>query len=83
VAHEPLVDPAKIFLPPLHIKLGLMKNFVKAMDKEGEGFRYLREMFPRITEAKTLEGIFVGRQIRHVMNDKRFKDLLVGPEKIA
>jgi len=60
-----------------------MKNFVKAMDKEGEGFRYLREMFPRITEAKTLEGIFVGHQIRHVMNDKRFKDLLVGPEKIA
>ena len=83
VAHEPLVDPAKIFLPPLHIKLGLMKNFVKAMDKEGKGFRYLREMFPRITEAKTLDGIFVGRQIRHVINDKRFKDLLVGPEKIA
>ena len=28
-----LVLPEKIFLPPLHIKLGLMKNFVKVMDK--------------------------------------------------
>ena len=83
VAHEPLVDPTKIFLPPLHIKLGLMKNFVKAMNKEGEAFRYLRQMFPRITDAKIKEGIFIGPQIRHVINDKRFEDLLVGPEKIA
>lgn len=83
VKHEPLVNPAKIFLPPLHIKLGLMKNFVKAMNKEGEGFRYLRQMFPRITDAKIKEGIFVGPQIRHVMSDERFEDLLLGPEKIA
>ncbi len=33
VQNVPLVDPKKIFLPPLHIKLGLMKNFVKAMGK--------------------------------------------------
>ncbi|GBN17472.1 hypothetical protein AVEN_150699-1 [Araneus ventricosus] len=30
--NEPLVASEKIHLPPLHIKLGLMKNFVKAMD---------------------------------------------------
>ncbi|KAL6464577.1 hypothetical protein MHYP_G00268940 [Metynnis hypsauchen] len=83
VAHKPLVEPAKIFLPPLHIKLGLMKNFVKAMNKEGEGFRYLRQMFQRISEAKIKEGIFVGPQMRHVMSDKRFEELLVGQEKIA
>jgi len=60
VAHEPLVDPVKIFLPPLHIKLGLMKNsVVKAMDKEGEGFRYLRQMFSRITKAEIKEGILL------------------------
>ena len=28
VKHMALVDSAKIFLPPLHIKLGLMKNIV-------------------------------------------------------
>ena len=30
-----LVEPSKILLPPLHIKLGLMKNFVKVLDREG------------------------------------------------
>ena len=30
---NPLVDMNKVFLPPLHIKLGLMKNFVKALHK--------------------------------------------------
>ena len=60
-----------------------MKNFVKAMNKEGAGFRYLRQMFPRISDAKIKEGIFVGPQIRHVMNDKHFEEMLVGPEKVA
>jgi hypothetical protein len=34
VRNQQLVDKDKILLPPLHIKLGLMKNFVKAMKKE-------------------------------------------------
>lgn len=29
IQSTPLVDPQDIFLPPLHIKLGLMKHFVK------------------------------------------------------
>ena len=33
----PLVLPEKIYLPPLHVKLGLMKNFVEGMDKTGHG----------------------------------------------
>jgi hypothetical protein len=33
VLNNPLVNPEKVFLPPLHIKLGLMKNFVKGMDE--------------------------------------------------
>ena len=27
VAHQPLVHPCEVLLPPLHVKLGLMKNF--------------------------------------------------------
>jgi hypothetical protein len=37
-----LVLPEKIYLPPLHIKLGFMKNFVRGMDKTGRGFEYVR-----------------------------------------
>jgi len=53
------VDKSKIYLPPLHIKLGLIKIFVKVMDKESEGFAYLKQKFPKISEAKVKEGIFV------------------------
>ena len=39
VVSPPLVLPEKIYLPPLHIKLGLIKNFVRGMDKTGRGFK--------------------------------------------
>ncbi|XP_066463509.1 uncharacterized protein [Eleutherodactylus coqui] len=84
VHHTPLVDPRKIFLPPLHIKLGLMKNFVKAMGKpESAGFQFLVEKFPKISAAKLKEGIFVGPQIREVMKDDRFEQSLNPDEKDA
>jgi len=35
VVNPPPVLPEIIYLPPLHIKLGLMKNFVKGVDKSG------------------------------------------------
>ena len=38
VRNRPLVDKDKILLPPLYIKLWLMKNFVKAMNKHGKSF---------------------------------------------
>lgn len=76
VLHQPLVDSEKVLLPPLHIKLGLMKNFVKAMDREGEGFSYLKSKFPRISEAKIKEGIFVGPQIRELLKQTCFETKL-------
>ena len=59
VQHPLLVESSKILLPPLHIKLGLMKNFVKAFDKTQSAFKYLCEKFPRLSEAKTKEGILL------------------------
>jgi len=40
-----LVLPEK-FSAPLHIKLDLMKYFVKGMDKTGRGLEYMRNKFP-------------------------------------
>jgi hypothetical protein len=60
VIYKPLVDRRNIILPPLHIKLGLMKNFVKAMDRNGDGFQYLKLKFPTLSDSKIKEGIFVG-----------------------
>jgi hypothetical protein len=36
IIHEPLISRENIILPPLHIKLGLIKQFVKALDKSGD-----------------------------------------------
>jgi hypothetical protein len=74
--NNPLVNPEKVFLPPLHIKFGLMKNFVKAMDKNGVGFMYLKHKFPRLSDAKIKEGIFIGPQIRQLIKDEQFEEQL-------
>ncbi|GBN74208.1 hypothetical protein AVEN_51914-1 [Araneus ventricosus] len=73
---KPDTSPAcqkKVLLPPLHIKLGPMKQFVKALPKEGECFKYLCDQFPGLSEAKLKEGVFVGPDIRKMMKDEDFE----------
>ena len=41
VENQLLVEPSKILLPFIHLKLGLMKNFVKAMNQGEATFTYL------------------------------------------
>ncbi|GFS88590.1 uncharacterized protein TNCV_1461931 [Trichonephila clavipes] len=81
VGRQSLVDPKKILFPPLHIKLGLMKQFVKALDKEGECFKYLCEQFPGLSDAKLKEGIFVGPDIRKLLKDETFVTKMEMKEK--
>ena len=69
------MDMNKVLLP-LHIKLGLMKNFVKALHKNGAAFQHLSTVFPGLSAAKLKEGIFVGPQIREVLKDTDFEELL-------
>ena len=83
VQARPLVEPNKILLPPLHIKLELMKNFVKAMDREGRGFTFLQLKFPRIRLEKLKAGIFHGPQIPELMKDSMFDDALNAVELSA
>ena len=52
VVNPSVVLPEKIYLPTLHIKLGLMKNFVKRMDKTSRGFEYVKNKFPNVSDAK-------------------------------
>ena len=73
---NPLVEMNKVLLPPLHIKLGLMKNFLKALHKNGAAFQHLSTVFPCLSAAKLKKGIFVGPQIREVLKDTDFEELL-------
>lgn len=83
VLSQPLVDRRKIILPPLHIKLGLMKNFVKALQKNGKAVIFLKKKFPRVSEAKIFAGIFDGPQIRELIKDPNFHKSLTPKEKCA
>ena len=60
-----------------------MKNFVNGMDKTGLGFEYLRNKFPNVNDAKIKEGIFIGPQIRELMQDKQFNEDLNETERNA
>jgi len=81
ITHPAVVDMSKIFLPPLHIKLGLIKMFVKAVNKESKGFPCLRQRFPKISEAKINEGIFVGPRIKQLFEDQDFSTELHSTER--
>ncbi len=75
VQNVPLVDPKNILLPPFHIKLGLMKFFVKAMGKPNStGYQYLVAKFPKISAEKLKERIFVRPQIMEVLKDGSFDE---------
>jgi len=52
VENQPLVELSEILLPSMHLELHLTKNSVKAMNQEEDAFTYLREKFPRLSEAK-------------------------------
>ena len=79
--HPALAEWHKILLPPPLFELGLKKNFVKAMDWTGSAFKCLAEKFPRLSEAKIKEGLFMGPQIRRVFRDYMFSSLLQGDER--
>ena len=55
-----LVERSKIVFPFLYIKLGIMKQFVKALDKNGDCFKYICKKFPGLTIEKLKAGIFDG-----------------------
>lgn len=83
ILHQSLVPINKLLLPPLHIKLGLMKQFVKALDKNKDCFNYICTQFPAITTEKITAGIFTGPQIRKLFTDDKFVNCMTGIERQA
>jgi hypothetical protein len=79
-----LVDSSKILLPPLHIKLGLMKQFTKQLckDENSRGFKYLKSTFLKLSVEKIRNGVFVGPQIKKLFADPEFEFHLEPVEKM-
>ena len=49
-----------------------MKQFVKALDKQGSCFEYIGHVFPGISTKKLKAGIFDGPQIRKLIKNSNF-----------
>ena len=72
IINPPLVDREKIIFPPLHIKLGFMKQFVKPLDKSERCFDYIFAMHFLVCIEKKKSGVFDGPQIRQLLRDTSF-----------
>ena len=60
----------------MHIKLDIMKQFVKALPEAGNCFNYICRSFPGISKGKVKAEIFDGPQIQKLMNDPGFIALM-------
>ena len=47
-------------------------QFVKALNKDGDCFKYLRTRFHRLSDEKVKSGIFYGPDIRKFIKDPQF-----------
>lgn len=83
ILNQPLVNRKNIIFPPLHIKLGLMKQFVKALSIEGDCFKYIISAFPSLSNEKIKAGVFDGPQIRQLIKDEHFTETMTELERNA
>jgi hypothetical protein len=73
----PLIPRCKILFPPLHIKIGLVKQLFKKIYETNEkaGSR-LCKIFPRLSKQKIEAGVFDGPQIRQIFKDSGLPTVL-------
>ena len=64
----------KIIFPPLYIKLSLIKQFVKALDKDCDAKNFLKTKFPKLCSAKVTECVFIGPQLRQLLLNQHLHD---------
>jgi hypothetical protein len=69
VIKQPLVARHRIILPPLYIMLGMMKQFVKVLNKDGLCTEFIAHKLPGLTMEKLKARIFDGPQIRQLIID--------------
>jgi len=69
VLHKSLVERDRIILPSLLIKIGLMKQFMRALHKDSPCFRYIEQKMPEIITEKLKARIFDVPKIRQLIGD--------------
>jgi hypothetical protein len=70
--HSPLIKPEKVYSPPSISNLDSQNNSVKAMNQNNTGFMCQKYNFPKKSDDKIKVGVFVGPQIKELMQDVKF-----------
>ena len=83
ILHEPLVDRKKIIFPPLHIRLGLLKQFVKAFPTDGNCFKSIILRFSGLSIEKIKGNVFGGPKIWQLIKYEQFTSTMSDLEKNA
>ena len=68
------------FFPILSIKIGLMINFAKALNKCNPWFKFLQYKFSAVSDAKLGAVVLIGPQICDLMRDSTFDEILTKTE---
>ncbi|XP_061407376.1 uncharacterized protein LOC133342308 isoform X2 [Lethenteron reissneri] len=55
----------------------------RAVDKESAAFKYLQDFFPKLSEAKIKASVFVGPQIKKILECNEFAKMLTSKKKAA
>ena len=72
IIQDPIVNRDKIIFPLLHIKLGLMKQFVKTLETKGECFQHIITALPGLSFEKIRAGVFDSPHILTLIRDDQF-----------
>ena len=83
IVHDPIVSREKVVFLSLHIKLGLIKQFMKALDSDGECFQHIVSAFPKLLFDKIKTGVFDRPQIRTLVRDEKFFNKINDKERAA
>ena len=72
IVNDLIISGEEIVFPPLHIKLGIIKQFVRALNTVGLCFQHIDSVFPALSFEKIKVGVFDGPQIRVHVCDQNF-----------
>ena len=67
----------------LHIKVGLVKQFIKALKSDSKALSHVQAMLSKLSEAKVKGGIFTKPQTRQVLGYKKFEDKMTALKRDA
>ncbi|XP_031637078.1 uncharacterized protein LOC116349672 [Contarinia nasturtii] len=85
IVRKPIIERSKVMIPNLHIKLGIVKSFIKTLVATNiTAFNHLKDnVFPKLTVGKITEGVLNGPDIRKLLKDERFVECLSRHQAIA